>query len=71
LSTSGARVSMSTARTVVVCAITPDAQGRRYKERQTFGTMTPDLLRLRDWLTGLGVTHVAMEKYRQLLETHL
>jgi transposase len=48
-------------RTVVVCAITPDAKGRRSKERRTFSTMTPDLLRLRDWLVGLGVTHVAME----------
>jgi transposase len=28
---------------------------------QTFGTTTPDLLALRDWLTGQGVTHVAME----------
>lgn len=48
-------------KTVVVCAITPDAQGQRHKERRTFNTMTPDLWRLRDWLTGLGVTHVAME----------
>ncbi len=49
-------------RTVVVCgAITPDAQDRRCKERRTFSTMTADLLRLRDWLKGLGVTHVAME----------
>jgi transposase len=28
---------------------------------QSFGTTTPDLLALRDWLKGLGVTHVAME----------
>jgi len=28
---------------------------------QTFGTTTPDLLALRDWLKGQGVTHVAME----------
>ena len=28
---------------------------------QTFGTTTPDLLALRDWLTSHGVTHVAME----------
>src|SRR5215470_9605870 len=48
-------------RTVVVCTITPDAKDRRSKERRTFSTMTPDLLRLRDWLTGLGVSHVAME----------
>jgi hypothetical protein len=28
---------------------------------ETFGTMTPDLLALRDWLQAYGVTHVAME----------
>ena len=30
-------------------------------ERRTFSTMTPDVLRLRDWLLSLGVTHVAIE----------
>jgi transposase len=48
-------------RNVVACAITPDANQRRCKEWHTFSTMTADLLRLRDWLKGLGVTHVAME----------
>ena len=47
-------------RTVVACAVTPDAQGRRHKEQRTFPTMTADLLCLRDWLVKLGVTHVAM-----------
>ena len=28
---------------------------------ETFGTTTPDLLALRDWLNAHGVTHVAME----------
>jgi hypothetical protein len=28
---------------------------------QTFGTTTPDLLALRDWLAAHEVTHVAME----------
>ena len=28
---------------------------------QMFGTTTPDLLALRDWLKGQGITHVAME----------
>ena len=27
----------------------------------TFGTTTAELLALRDWLAGYGVTHVAME----------
>lgn len=48
-------------RTVVACVIIPDAKGQRHKERQTFSTMTADLLRLREWLTAFGVTHVAME----------
>ncbi|WP_075164201.1 IS110 family transposase [Ktedonobacter racemifer] len=48
-------------RTVVVCASTLDSSGRRHKERQTFATMMPDLLRLRQWLKDLEVTHVAME----------
>lgn len=48
-------------KTVVVCAIAPDTQGRRHKERRTFTTMTADVWRLRDWLVELGVTHVAME----------
>jgi transposase len=48
-------------RSVVVCAITADQQGRRHKQLATFSTMMPDLLRLRQWLQDLGVTHVAME----------
>ncbi len=48
-------------RNVLVCASTPDAQGQRHKERRTFSTMTPELLRLRQWLKDRGVTHVAME----------
>jgi transposase len=48
-------------RNVLVCASTPDAQGQRHKERRTFSTMTPELLRMRRWLKDLGVTHVAME----------
>ena len=48
-------------RTVVVCASILEPSGRRHKERQTFSTMMPELLRLRQWLKDLGVTHVAME----------
>jgi transposase len=48
-------------RTVVVCASILDSSGQRHKERRTFSTMTPDLLRLRQWLKDLEVTHVAME----------
>ncbi len=48
-------------RSVTACASTPDAKGRRHKERESFSTMTPDVLRLRQWLKARGVTHVAME----------
>lgn len=48
-------------KNVVVCANLADTKGHRHKERRTFSTMTPDLLRLRQWLKGLEVTHVAME----------
>jgi len=47
-------------KTVVVCAIIAGVKGQRSKEWRTFSTMTPDLLRLRQWLKELGVTHVAM-----------
>lgn len=46
---------------LVVCARVPDQAGKRCRLIETFGTTTPDLLALRDWLGGLGVTHVAME----------
>jgi transposase len=49
-------------KNVVVCATLADGSGQRRKERSTFSTMTPDLLRLRQWLKDLGVTHVAMER---------
>jgi transposase len=48
-------------RTVVGCAIVAGAKGQRRKERRMFSTMTADLVQLRQWLTELGVTHVAME----------
>jgi transposase len=48
-------------KTVVACALTPDEKGQRQKQRCTFSTMTPDLLKMRAWLQAQGVTHVAME----------
>lgn len=44
------------AKTVVACLL---KHGRR--EVRTFSTMTDDLLRLSDWLTAEGCTHVAIE----------
>lgn len=47
--------------TVVVTVRIPDGAGGRCSLTETFGTMTPDLLALRDWLQAHQVTHVAME----------
>lgn len=47
--------------TVAVCVRVPGDVGKRKQEVRTFGTMTADLLALRDWLTALCVTDVAME----------
>jgi len=46
---------------VTACVHVPDQVGERAELRAEFQTMTADLLALRDWLLGLGVTHVAME----------
>lgn len=47
---------------VVVCARVPDAAtGQPAELIRTYGTTTPDLLELADWLRGLAVTQVAME----------
>jgi len=48
-------------KTIVACAIVPGPDGQPQKETRTFDTMTGDLKALAAWLTGLGVTHVAME----------
>lgn len=47
--------------TVVVTVRVPADDGGRRSLTETFGTMTPDLLALRDWLHAHGVTHVALE----------
>src|SRR5437867_5511301 len=47
--------------TVVATVRMPDEQGGRRSVTETFGTMTADLLALREWLQAFGVTHVAME----------
>ena len=46
--------------TVVACVRTP-GHGDRVSETRTFGTMTVELLTLRDWLVAHGVTLVGME----------
>lgn len=53
-------------KSIVVCCMTPDADGRKQVETRTFGTMTQDLLLLSDWLTNKQVSHVAMESTGEL-----
>jgi transposase len=48
-------------KSITACLLTPDEQGGAQQEVRRFGSMTRDLLELSDWLTGNGVTHVAME----------
>ena len=48
-------------KTVAACVRVPGARGTRAQHVRTFGTTTPELLALADWLGGHGVTHVAME----------
>lgn len=45
---------------VSVCIRVPGPEGK-IQEIRTVGTMTEDLLALRDWLVSHGITHVAME----------
>jgi transposase len=46
---------------VTACVRTPGEGGRRCQEVREFKATVRGLLALRDWLTSLGVTHVAME----------
>lgn len=47
--------------TVAACVRVPGRGGHREQHVQTFGTTAAELLRLREWLEGHGVTDVAME----------
>jgi transposase len=46
---------------VMACVRVPGPGGARVTEVHTFGTTTPELLALRDWLVAHRVTQVAME----------
>jgi transposase len=48
-------------KTVVACVLITQPDGAVQREVRTFKTMTADLLALSDWLSSLGVTHVALE----------
>ncbi len=48
-------------KTIVACGIVSSPGQKLVRKTQTFGTWTSDLLALSDWLSGQGITHVAME----------
>ena len=48
-------------KSVVACRMCLRGQNEVVSETRTFGTTTPDLLELSDWLAAWEVTHVAME----------
>jgi transposase len=48
-------------RFVVACLIWHTEDGKQHKEIRRFDTLTPDLLRLIDWLQSVPCTHVALE----------
>jgi transposase len=65
-------------KSVVACRIHTVGNGHKNQEIATFGTTTPELLRLLDWLRAGECTHVAMESTGDywkpvyyLLEGHL
>src|SRR5215475_1300898 len=47
--------------TVAACVRVPGPNRGPQQDVRTFGTTAAELLALRDWLEGHGVTHVAME----------
>jgi hypothetical protein len=47
--------------TVVACLWMVRKDGKVQKQVRTFGSTTPELLSLREWLLSQGCTHVAME----------
>ncbi len=48
-------------KSVVACVLISQPDGLIERQIRTFKTMTGDLLALADWLSCLGVTHVALE----------
>src|SRR6266568_6585668 len=48
-------------KSVVACVLISQPDGLIERQVRTFKTVTGDLLALADWLSGLGVTHVALE----------
>lgn len=48
-------------KSVTACVRLPDGAGGRRRQRRSFGTSTPSLLALRDWLEAERLTLVGME----------
>lgn len=48
-------------KTVVVCCLSLDANGKPQREIRTYNTTTRELLSLCDWMSNLEITQVAME----------
>src|SRR5215470_15548997 len=48
-------------RFVVACLSLVEANGRRHKELRQFGTITSEILALKDWLKASGCRQIAME----------
>ena len=48
-------------RFVVACLMSFGEDGKQHKELRRFETLTPELLRLIDWLQNASCTHVAFE----------
>jgi len=48
-------------KSIVVCRIIPAEDGGWQRETRTFGTMTDDLLRVKDWLSAGRIQQVALE----------
>jgi transposase len=48
-------------KTVVACRMKAGTEGQVQQESKTFGTTTPELLEMVDWLTEWEITHVVME----------
>ena len=48
-------------KTVTACRYRVRATGEAEQEVKTFGTMTPELLQMVDWLNEWAISHVAME----------
>ena len=48
-------------KTIKVCLLLKQADGKECREIRTYGTTTHELLSLSDWLKEQGCTHIAME----------